>query len=166
VLSSASGSASRSASASGSSASGSSASGSASGSVSRSSSANATSTYSTPPAISSPAQTRPGGPASLYKTAYEVSFTLGNNGKVDGHEVAQLYLTFPESANEPPRVLRGFERVLVLAGGEEVVEFALRTKDISVWDVVSQKWKVPKGTFTVGVGSSSRKIRLSAEFTR
>jgi hypothetical protein len=84
---------------------------------------------------------------------------------IDGHEVPQLYISFPDGAGEPPRVLRGFERVFIAAGASVTVDLTLRTKDISVWDVVQQKWVVPKGTFTVSIGSSSRRLHLSAEFS-
>jgi beta-glucosidase len=141
-------------------------SGSASGSRSGSATAsgNATATASAPASYSSPANTNPGGPASLYDTAYTVSFAVQNTGQVDGNEVAQLYLTFPDGAGEPPRVLRGFERVMIKAGARTTVGLDLRTRDISVWDVVSQKWQVPKGTFKVSVGSSSRKLHLETTF--
>ena len=36
-----------------------------------------------------------------------VTFTVANSGSVDGTEIPQLYLGFPEGAGEPPRVLRG-----------------------------------------------------------
>jgi hypothetical protein len=62
-------------------------------------------------------------------------------------------------------VLRGFERVFVAAGATVSVDLTLRTKDVSVWNVVKQKWVVPKGTFAVSIGSSSRKLHLSAEFS-
>jgi beta-glucosidase len=38
-------------------------------------------------------------------------FTIKNTGSVYGAEVAQLYLGFPASAGEPPKVLRGFRKV-------------------------------------------------------
>jgi beta-glucosidase len=141
-------------------------SGSRSGSRSGSATAsgNATATFSAPPSYSSPAQTHPGGPAALFQTAYTVSFTVQNTGGYDGNEVAQLYLSFPEGLDEPPRVLRGFERVFIQKGQRSTVTLPLRTKDISVWNVVSQKWEVPHGTFKVSVGSSSRKLHLETTF--
>ena len=46
--------------------------------------------------------------SSLYDTAYTVSFTVANTGNLDGHEVSQLYLGFPDTAGEPLRNLRGY----------------------------------------------------------
>lgn len=51
-------------------------------------------------------QNAPGGLSTLYDTVYTVSFDVSNVGDVDGHEVSQLYLSFPESAGEPPKILR------------------------------------------------------------
>ncbi|EIN06360.1 beta-glucosidase [Punctularia strigosozonata HHB-11173 SS5] len=127
-------------------------------------SSNATATGSAPPAISSPAQTHPGGPANLFDTLYTISYTVSNTGGVDGNEVSQLYLSFPASANEPPRVLRGFDRSFIRRGGAAHISLPLRRKDISIWDVVSQKWVIPSGTFKVSVGSSSRQIHLTGTF--
>ena len=39
-----------------------------------------------------------------------VTFTVKNTGTVAGAEIPQLYLGFPVSAGEPPKVLRGFEK--------------------------------------------------------
>jgi len=100
----------------------------------------------------------------LYDTVYTVSFTVHNSGGVDGNEVSQVYLGFPSSAGEPPKVLRGFERTWITAGARATVKIPLRRKDVSIWDVVSQQWVVPSGTFTVFVGASSRDIRLQTTF--
>lgn len=40
---------------------------------------------------------------------------------------------FPESAKEPPRVLRGFERQLIKKGQSAKFSIGLRVKDISIW---------------------------------
>ena len=37
----------------------------------------------------------------------------------------------------------------------ETVSFNLSRYDVSIWDVVSQDWTVPDGTFTVTVARSS-----------
>ncbi|KAI8459186.1 beta glucosidase precursor [Phakopsora pachyrhizi] len=100
----------------------------------------------------------------LYETLVCVTFQIMNIGEYPGHEVPQLYLGFPESANEPPKVLRGFQRVYIPKGQKKEVELELRRRDISIWDVVSQSWVVPEGKFKVMIGSSSRKIHLVDEF--
>ncbi|KAJ7861767.1 glycoside hydrolase superfamily [Mycena leptocephala] len=106
-----------------------------------------------------------GGPAALYDDVLAVTFKVQNTGALAGNEVSQLYLTFPDGAGEPPKVLRGFARTMLNKGQSKTVTIPLRLKDVSVWDVVSQKWVVPKGTFKVLIGSSSRNIHLEAEFS-
>jgi beta-glucosidase len=113
----------------------------------------------------SPGTTQPGGKTGLWTEALNATFTVENVGGVDGYEVAQLYLGFPESAQEPPRVLRGFEREFIKAGQSAQVTIGLRVKDISIWDTPSQSWIIPSGTFTVYVGSSSRKLPLTETFS-
>ncbi|KAJ7702117.1 glycoside hydrolase superfamily [Mycena olivaceomarginata] len=133
-------------------------------SLSASVSANATGTLSAPSAGSTPVGEL-GGPAALYESILSVSFRVQNTGHVAGSEVSQLYLSFPEGYGEPPKVLRGFARTLLQRGQSKTVTIPLRVKDVSVWDVVSQKWVVPKGTFTVQVGGSSRVLPLTGTFT-
>lgn len=103
----------------------------------------------------------PGGRADLWDPAATVTVTVANTGAVDGHEVAQLYVTYPAAAaDEPARQLRGFERVWVPAGETRDVAFALRRRDLSVWDVGAQEWKVESGEYGVAVGASSRDLRV------
>jgi len=93
--------------------------------------------------------------------ALTVSFTLHNVGARDGAEVAQLYLAYPPSAGEPPRVLRGFRKVSLAAGKSETVTFQLEKQDLSVWSVTAHDWAEVKGTYGVHVGASSRDDRLT-----
>ncbi|KAF7358310.1 Beta-glucosidase [Mycena venus] len=125
---------------------------------------NATSTTSASSASSSPIG-QLGGPSALYSQLLSVSFRIENTGSLAGNEVSQLYLTFPDESGEPPKVLRGFSRNFLECGQSKVVRIPLRLKDVSVWDVVSQEWVVPSGTFTVHVGSSSRILPLTGSFT-
>ncbi|OJD29404.1 beta-glucosidase d [Diplodia corticola] len=109
----------------------------------------------------------PGGRASLWHPAARVSVTVSNTGPraVDGHEVAQLYLTYPAGvgADVPARQLRGFERVWVPAGEEREVVFVLRRRDLSVWDVRAGEWRVEGGRYGVEVGASSRDGRVEGD---
>lgn len=94
------------------------------------------------------------------KDQVTVTVSIRNTGQVDGAEVAQLYLGFPESANEPPKLLRGFEKIFLKAGDEEKVQFKLSTTELSIWQ--DGEWIIPQGEYKIYVGASSRDIRQSA----
>lgn len=106
-----------------------------------------------------------GGRADLWDEIFNVTATISNTGDVAGKEVAQLYLSFPDEADQPIRSLRGFEKVSVDVGGSAQVTFTLRRRDISYWDVTAQEWAVAAGTYNFTVGASSRDLRLAKTFT-
>lgn len=81
---------------------------------------------------------------------------------MDGEEVAQLYIGIP---NGPVRQLRGFEKVRVVSGRRETVQFSLTRRDVSTWDVNAQQWLWQQGMYQVYVGRSSRDLPLSGIFT-
>ena len=91
----------------------------------------------------------------LYAPAYEITFTITNTGKVNGSEVPQLYLGFPAEAQQPPKVLRGFDRVYLSPGASKQVTLTLAQKDISYWNVVTQKWTIASGNYTVWISTSA-----------
>lgn len=95
------------------------------------------------------------GVSTLDEPVYEVTFTVTNTGKVAGSEVPQLYLGFPAEAAEPPKVLRGFERVYLSAGQSKSVTMILLQKDIAYWNVINQKWMVASGNYTVWISTSA-----------
>ena len=84
-----------------------------------------------------------------------VSATVTNSGKIAGADVAQLYLAEPAVAGEPPRQLKGFERVHLAPGASTTVEFALNGHDLSYFNDAANGWVVPDGRFGVYVGDSS-----------
>eukprot|EP01097_Dermamoeba_algensis_P006024 TRINITY_DN3792_c0_g2_i2.p1 TRINITY_DN3792_c0_g2~~TRINITY_DN3792_c0_g2_i2.p1 ORF type:complete len:422 (-),score=104.19 TRINITY_DN3792_c0_g2_i2:172-1437(-) len=94
-----------------------------------------------------------------------VHVSVINTGDRAGHEVVQLYVGFPAAAGQPPRVLRGFERVMVDKGATQSVEFVLQKRSLSYWSTFSQSWLIAPGSYMVYVGASSRDIRLTASFT-
>jgi beta-glucosidase len=106
------------------------------------------------------------GSSPLYDPAYEIKFTLTNTGKVNGSEVPQLYLGFPAEAQEPPKILRGFERVYLGAGESKEVTLTLAQKDISYWNVINQKWTVAPGDYTVLISTSADNadVKLKGSF--
>ncbi|WFD40816.1 beta-glucosidase [Malassezia japonica] len=98
----------------------------------------------------------------LFEPMYNISYSVKNTGERDGHEVPQLYLAFPPSSGEPPRVLRDFERVWVPKGKTVSLSHTLSHYDVSVWNTTQQQWLQPEGRIEVLVGASSRDIRLNA----
>lgn len=122
----------------------------------------------------SPAGGAEGGNPSLYETHVSVTFTLKNEGKRKGKQVAQVYVSFPsgvvdESTGEeidfPVRVLRGFEKIELDVGQSEEVTIELTRKDLSYWSRGRANWVMPtEGKFNIQVGSSSRILLLEQEW--
>jgi beta-glucosidase len=79
--------------------------------------------------------------------------------------VVQLYVAFPREAAEPPRQLKGFERVSLKPGESRTVTMKLDNAALRAWDEVNHDWKVYPGRYEVEAGSSSRDIRYRDSFT-
>jgi beta-glucosidase len=89
-----------------------------------------------------------------------VSATVTNTGEVAGSDVAQLYLDDPAAAGEPPRQLKGFQKVTLQPGQSTTVHFSLTGHDLSYWNDAANGWVVPDGRFGVYVGDSSALANL------
>ena len=103
--------------------------------------------------------------ADLSIDGLNVSFSVKNTGAVAGAEIPQLYLGYPASAGEPPKVLRGFEKVVLAPGAAATITYALDSGMLSVWDVNVHGWAPVSGEFQVFVGASSRAIKLTGSLT-
>jgi beta-glucosidase len=96
-----------------------------------------------------------------------VSAQVTNAGKVAGADVPQLYLGDPAVAAEPPRQLKGFDRVNLAPGASTTVQFTLNGHDLSYLNQTANGWVVPDGRFNVFVGDSSAltNLPLRGDFT-
>jgi len=114
------------------------------------------------PADLSPVGGDEGGNPDLWTPHVRVSVDITNTGHVKGKAVAQLYLSYPESAGEregtdfPVRVLRGFEKIELAPGATARVKFELTRRDLSYWDTRRQTWIMLDGVYRFVVGGSSR----------
>ena len=99
-------------------------------------------------------QVSPSANATIYATVCNIAGPAAS-------EVAQLYLGYPQAAEEPPRLLKGFQKVSVGPGSCEGVAFPLAAPDLRIWNVTAQAWVLVPGSYAVSVGSSSRDIRLN-----
>jgi beta-glucosidase len=93
---------------------------------------------------------------------YEVSVDIKNSGKVDGTEIAQLYISDVQSSvDRPEKELKGFSRVTLKAGETKTVTMKLKERDFAFWDTPKNGWNIEPGEFKVLVGASSRDIKLT-----
>ncbi|KAF5582297.1 beta-glucosidase [Fusarium pseudoanthophilum] len=110
-----------------------------------------------------PASGAPGGNPQLWDILYTVTATITNTGNATSDEIPQLYVSLG-GENEPVRVLRGFDRIENIAPGQSAIFNAqLTRRDLSNWDTNAQNWVITDHPKTVWVGSSSRKLPLSAK---
>lgn len=93
-----------------------------------------------------------------------LSVDVENTGKMDGQEVAQVYVRDLESCiSRPLKELKGFQKVHLNAGSKKTVDFTLVERDFSFWDVETQDWKLEPGFFEILIGSASNKILAQAQ---
>ncbi|GLA04723.1 hypothetical protein AnigIFM60653_004782 [Aspergillus niger] len=107
----------------------------------------------------------PGGKADLWDEVMRLTLYITNTGARDGAEVAQLYVSFPDEAGQPVRQLRGFRKIFLRSGQRGMVEFGLRRRDLSYWDVERMDWVVARGVYRFFAGASSRDLRGVVEYT-
>ncbi|TKX26903.1 putative beta-glucosidase M-1 [Elsinoe australis] len=86
----------------------------------------------------------PGGRPDLWDVLASVTVEVTNTGTVEAAEIAQLYLTIPNSRINIPsqvrpvgRQLRGFGKESLRPGETCILSFDLTRRDLSQWDVVA-----------------------------
>ncbi len=93
-----------------------------------------------------------------------VSFVIANQSTADAEEVAQVYVSRPQThIQRAPKELKGFKRVNVKAGEHKPVTISVRRSDLCHWDESAQAWMLEPGSLTILVGSSSDNLPLQAD---
>ena len=91
-----------------------------------------------------------------------VSFTLTNSGKVDGAEVAQVYITCRTGkALRPKKELKGFRKVFLKAGESRRVTIPLDDKAYRYFNTDTDRFEMESAHYLISVGASVSDIRLS-----
>jgi beta-glucosidase len=89
-----------------------------------------------------------------------VSFTVKNTGKRAGAEIAQVYVSLPDAAGEPPIRLVGWTRVELAPGETKQVAVPVSRDRLTIYDEASDSWKLVPGNYVIRVGNSSRDLSL------
>ncbi|HEX2714697.1 MAG TPA: glycoside hydrolase family 3 C-terminal domain-containing protein [Candidatus Acidoferrales bacterium] len=94
-----------------------------------------------------------------------VTFTVKNTGKRAGTEIAQIYVSLPSAAGEPPKRLIGWTRVELAPGESKQVSVLVVRERLTVYDETSDSWKLVPGTYEIRVGGSSQDLPLQQKIT-
>ena len=92
-----------------------------------------------------------------------VTFTVKNTGARAGTEIAQVYASLPDAAGEPPKRLIGWARVALAAGESKTVTVPVERDRLTVFNEVTDGWKLVPGSYTVLAGGSSQELPLSGK---
>ncbi len=94
----------------------------------------------------------------------ELRFTLKNTGKYPGAEIAQLYVSKPESKVErAEKELKAFKKVFLKQGESKEVVLTVRARDLSYFNEAGHAWTLESGKYLLKIGSSSQNIKFSSE---
>ena len=97
-----------------------------------------------------------------------LTFDIANTGKMDGDEVAQIYIKNPNDPEGPIKALKAFARVNVKAGNTQEVNIDLPPKAFYSFNDNTQTMEVRPGKYQILYGGSSddkalQKIELEIE---
>ena len=88
------------------------------------------------------------------KNDVQISVNITNTGKLEGDEVAEVYIR-QEVADvvTPVESLKAFHRLHLKSGETKTVMFSIPQADLAVWNA-NKHWAIEPGNFDVKVGSS------------
>lgn len=83
---------------------------------------------------------------------------------MDGDEVAQVYIQYPDGKNLPLKELRYFERKTIQKGKTAIVEVEIPVSQFAKWDEKIGKLLVPVGKYSLFAGGNSEDESLKFAF--
>jgi beta-glucosidase len=92
---------------------------------------------------------------------YAVSFDVTNTGSREGADVAQLYVSDPNSrVPRPAKELKGFSRINLKPGETKTATIVLDGRAFSYYDTAAKQWVAAPDEYQILVGRSSQDIQL------
>jgi beta-glucosidase len=89
-----------------------------------------------------------------------VFFNVKNTGERAGTEIAEIYASLPQAAGEPPKRLIGWARVELAPGQLKQVSVPVSRDRFTIYDEVTDSWKLFPGKYEIRVGGSSQDLPL------
>ena len=95
----------------------------------------------------------------------EFSVAVENTGSMDGDEVVQAYIEYPEINGMPLKELKAFKKVTIKKSGKLSVALSIPVSELKKWDTVSNAWKLYSGNYTLCLGKNANDYLLKKKFT-
>ena len=94
------------------------------------------------------------------------TITITNTGGAAGREVAELYVSAPQSGlPKPSEELKAFAKTKLLQPNEsETINLTLTAADLASFDTAKQSWIAQSGTYEVKIGASATDIKEARKF--
>ena len=93
-----------------------------------------------------------------------VTLDVKNTGVMNGDEVVQIYVSYPDSKIERPvKSLKGFKRIHISKDSTVSVTIPIKAEDLTYWDTSRHNFLLEKGAIKILVGAASDDIRLNGE---
>ncbi|MCL4551441.1 MAG: glycoside hydrolase family 3 C-terminal domain-containing protein, partial [Bacteroidetes bacterium] len=96
--------------------------------------------------------------------SFELTFAVTNSGKVNGAEVAQVYVSqVNPTVERAVKELKNFMKVDLKAGQSTMIKLNLKREDFAYYDEKIHGWKVDPGKYKIMIGGSSSDLKLQSE---
>jgi beta-glucosidase len=92
-----------------------------------------------------------------------VQFRVKNTGARAGAEIAEVYVGLPAAAQEPPKRLAGWSKVMLQPGESREISLAINPRELSIYEEATDSWKQLPGGYTFRVGGSSKDLPLQKQ---
>jgi beta-glucosidase len=106
-------------------------------------------------------------PLATYTLKDTIQFTIQvhNTGAMDGSEVVQAYIEYPNIKDMPVKELKAFKKVAVNKNGTADVTLNIPVSELQKWDALQHGWKLYKGTYTIAIGKNANEYIMKKTFT-
>jgi beta-glucosidase len=92
-----------------------------------------------------------------------VTFDVMNAGQRAGAEIAQVYVTLPAAAGEPPKRLVAWTKMKLNPGESKNLSVVVDPQYLRIFDEAKNSWILVPGNYSFKVGGSSKELPLQQE---
>jgi beta-glucosidase len=106
-------------------------------------------------------------PNAQYALTDKIDLTVAvkNTGTMDGDEVVQAYIEYPEIEGMPLKELKAFKKVSIQKGKTSTVSLSIPVSELQKWDAATNNWKLYKGKYSVCLGKNAADYILKKSFS-